>query len=86
MLTCTGDLSRNRRVGLRLGRGESMERSTASMRNVAEGVKTTDAACTLGAQLGVDLPIALAVRRIVQEGANPRRVVGELMNRALRDE
>ena len=56
------------------------------MRNVAEGVKTTDAACTLGAQLGVDLPIALAVRRIVQEGANPRRVVGELMNRALRDE
>ena len=86
VLTCTGDLSRNRQVGLRLGRGESMEHITASMRNVAEGVKTTDAACTLGAQLGVDLPIALAVRRIVQEGANPRRVVGELMNRALRDE
>ncbi|WP_027187728.1 NAD(P)H-dependent glycerol-3-phosphate dehydrogenase [Desulfovibrio cuneatus] len=86
VLTCTGDLSRNRQVGLRLGRGESMEHITASMRNVAEGVKTTDAACTLGAQLGVDLPVAQAVRRIVQEGASPRRVVGELMNRALRDE
>ena len=86
VLTCTGDLSRNRQVGLRLGRGENMEDITASMRNVAEGVKTTVAACTLGAQLGVDLPVAQAVRRIVQEGASPRRVVGELMNRALRDE
>ena len=86
VLTCTGDLSRNRQVGMRLAAGESMRQIGAGMHMVAEGVKTTEAVCVLGDKLGVDLPIADAIRRVLAHGAAPRTLVHELMARALREE
>ena len=86
VLTCTGDLSRNRQVGMRLAAGETMAEIASAMHMVAEGVKTTEAVCLLGDSLGVELPIAEAVRRIVVDGEKPRDMVRELMARALREE
>ena len=85
-LTCTGDLSRNRQVGLRLGRGETLAEITEGLGMVAEGVATADAACMLAQRLGVDAPIAAAVRAIVREGHSPADEVYRLMTRELREE
>ncbi len=85
-LTCTGDLSRNRQVGLRLGRGESLEAIAGDLGMVAEGVATADAACALARRLGVEAPIAEAVRAIVREGRSPAEEVRRLMTRGLREE
>lgn len=85
-LTCTGDLSRNRQVGLRLGRGETLADITKDLGMVAEGVATADAACMLAQRLGVDAPIAAAVRAIVREGRSPADEVRRLMARELREE
>jgi len=84
-LTCTGDLSRNRQVGLRLAAGESTPAIAASMCMVAEGIKTTEAMCELAGQLHVELPLAFAVRRILDGGA-PLDALRDLMSRALREE
>lgn len=86
VLTCAGDLSRNRQVGKRLANGESMAEISASMIQVAEGVKTTEAACRLADKLGLDLPIARAMQRVIAGGAAPRDLVDELMTRTLREE
>lgn len=86
VLTCTGGLSRNRQVGLRLAAGESMPAIVADMRMVAEGVKTTEAVCQLGKELRVDLPLSEATSRVLSDGAAPGDVVRELMTRALREE
>lgn len=85
VLTCTGDSSRNRQVGLRLAAGENAQAITASMRMVAEGVKTTEAVCVLAEELGVELPLAFAMRSVLG-GAAPLDAVRELMSRALREE
>jgi len=85
VLSCTGDLSRNRQVGIRLAAGESIEAISTSMRMVAEGIKTTGAVCELAGQLGVELPLAAAVRRILG-GAAPLDALRDLMSRALREE
>ncbi|MCL1939352.1 MAG: NAD(P)-dependent glycerol-3-phosphate dehydrogenase [Desulfovibrionaceae bacterium] len=85
VLTCTGDLSRNRQVGLRLATGESIGSIAASMRMVAEGVKTTEAVCELAAQMGVELPLAFAVRQVLG-GTAPLDALRALMSRALREE
>lgn len=86
VLTATGDLSRNRQVGLRLGGGESLESVLASMRHVAEGVPTTEAAHELGGVLGVDLPITQAMHSIFHGRVSPETAVRTLMGRALKDE
>jgi len=86
VLTCTGDLSRNRRVGLAIGRGQTLEQVLAGMHNVAEGVKTTQAVHDLGLKLGVDLPITGQVHAVLFEGRNPADAVRELMTRPLRGE
>ncbi len=86
VLTCTGDLSRNRQVGMRLAAGQSLEAIAASMRMVAEGVKTTEAVCALGGILGVELPIAGALFSVLRKGASPADMVRELMTRTLREE
>ena len=86
VLTCTGDLSRNRQVGLRLARGESLERICMGMHMVAEGVSTSGAVCALGKALKVDLPVAGAVERMLRSEARPPDLVRELMTRALREE
>jgi len=86
VLTCTGDLSRNRRVGLAIGRGQTLDEVLAGMHNVAEGVKTTQAVHSLGQTLGVDLPITAQVHAVLFEGKNPADGVRELMTRPLRGE
>jgi glycerol-3-phosphate dehydrogenase (NAD(P)+) len=86
VLTCTGGLSRNRSLGQRLGRGESLEQILASMREVAEGVRTTPAAARLAAGIGVEMPIADAVNRLLEGTADPRSALRELMTRELKVE
>lgn len=81
VLTCTGALSRNRTVGLRLGQGESLDQIIGSTRTVAEGVKTTKSAYQLAAKLKVELPICEQVHAILYEGADVRAGVGRLMER-----
>jgi glycerol-3-phosphate dehydrogenase (NAD(P)+) len=86
ILTCTGDLSRNRRVGLELGRGRSLDEIVSGMNQVAEGVRTTYAVCALSERLGVEMPIAQGLR-IVLDGELSPDVVGQLlMTRQLRSE
>ena len=86
VLTCTGDLSRNRQVGLRLGRGESLAAIMDQRRSVAEGVKTTEAVHALGKQHGVDLPITDQIQAVLSGETTPARAVRELMGRELKDE
>ncbi|MDK2922279.1 MAG: glycerol-3-phosphate dehydrogenase [Desulfonauticus sp.] len=86
VLTCTGDLSRNRQVGLRLGKGEKLKEIIDSMRMVAEGVKTTEAVYKLAQKIGVDLPITSQVYAILYEGKDPREAVSKLMLRELKEE
>jgi glycerol-3-phosphate dehydrogenase (NAD(P)+) len=86
VLTCTGDLSRNRRVGLALGQGRSLEDVIAELGEVAEGVRTTQAACRLGARLGVELPIAEMVRQVIDGERSPAEAGEALMTRQLKSE
>jgi glycerol-3-phosphate dehydrogenase (NAD(P)+) len=86
VLTCTGDLSRNRTVGVRIGKGEPIDSILSSMRMVAEGVKTTKGAHQLAAQKNVELPITNEVYMILYEKKNPERAVVDLMSRQLKDE
>lgn len=86
VLTCTGNLSRNRQVGLRLGKGEKLKDIIASMRMVAEGVKTTEAVYKLATKLNIDLPITSQVYAILYEDKDPKVAVLELMQRKLKEE
>ncbi|MDW7709090.1 MAG: NAD(P)H-dependent glycerol-3-phosphate dehydrogenase [Deferrisomatales bacterium] len=86
VLTCTGDLSRNRTVGLRLGQGEKLPQILDSMKAVAEGVKTCDAAVGLAERQGVEVPIAREVWHVLHEEKDPRRAVEDLMSRPSRRE
>ncbi|MBW7996944.1 MAG: NAD(P)-dependent glycerol-3-phosphate dehydrogenase [Candidatus Glassbacteria bacterium] len=87
VLTCTGDLSRNRKVGLRIGHGESLEEITGGEeRTVAEGIRTTESAYELARKLGVEMPIVEQVHRILFEGQSVELAIRELMNRELKKE
>ncbi len=86
ILTCTGDLSRNRNVGLEIGRGRSLDEIIAGMNQVAEGVRTTYAVCELATRLGVDMPIAFGVRQILRGEVDPKAGGMALMVRQLRSE
>ncbi|MFO7727141.1 MAG: NAD(P)H-dependent glycerol-3-phosphate dehydrogenase [Desulfonatronovibrio sp.] len=86
VLTCTGDLSRNRQVGLALGRGKTLDDILAERRTVAEGVKTTESVYMLSRELGVDMPITGQVYRVLFENKDPGSAVEELMTRALKSE
>jgi glycerol-3-phosphate dehydrogenase (NAD(P)+) len=81
VLTCTGDLSRNRTVGLRLGRGETLEQILADMKMVAEGVKNSDTVVALARRADVEMPITEQIRELLYEGKSALRVVGDLMSR-----
>jgi glycerol-3-phosphate dehydrogenase (NAD(P)+) len=81
VLTCTGDLSRNRQVGLELGRGRRIDEITAGMNMVAEGVRTTRSGHHLALRHGVDMPIVEQVFRVIYEDKPCRDAVGELMSR-----
>lgn len=86
VLTCTGDLSRNRQVGLKLGQGRSLDDIISEMNAVAEGVKTTQSLYDLSQRLDVVLPITEQVYKILYKGKDPARAVEDLMNRELKDE
>jgi glycerol-3-phosphate dehydrogenase (NAD(P)+) len=86
VLTCTGDLSRNRTVGVKLGQGETLKEILASMNMVAEGVKTTLSAYQLAQQLGVEAPITEQMYQILYEDKDARQAVTDLMMRDLKAE
>jgi glycerol-3-phosphate dehydrogenase (NAD(P)+) len=86
VLTCSGDASRNRRVGMALGKGRSMAEILGEMRMVAEGVKTTKVAHALAAKLGVPAPITAVMHAIVHEAVPAQEAMTTLMGRALRSE
>ncbi len=81
VLTCTGALSRNRRVGMLLGQGHSLDEILAEMKMVAEGVATTQAAHALAQREGVEMPILAEVHAVLFEGRHPREAVSNLMMR-----
>ena len=86
VLTCTGDLSRNRSVGLRLGRGERLADILASMNEVAEGVRNTRSVRDLARSVNVEMPITEQMYLLLYENKSPRQAVVELMTRTLRSE
>ena len=79
VLTCTGELSRNRRVGIELGKGQKLDEILEEMKQVAEGVKTAKSARDLSLKLEVELPICQQVYAIAYEGKSPKAAVMDLM-------
>ena len=86
VLTCTGSLSRNRAVGIAVGKGATLEEALAGKETVAEGVATTRSALALATRENVEMPIVEMVHRILFDGHSARRAVSELMARELRSE
>jgi glycerol-3-phosphate dehydrogenase (NAD(P)+) len=81
VLTCTGDLSRNRKVGIELAHGQSLAAILGSTRMVAEGVRTTEAALSLGARHGIELPIAREMSDVLAGRTDPQTAIRNLMGR-----
>jgi glycerol-3-phosphate dehydrogenase (NAD(P)+) len=86
VLTCTGELSRNRQVGLALARGETLAQIVAALGHVAEGIGTARTAASLADELHVDLPITRAVSSVLHEGKTARAAVTELLARDVGNE
>ena len=86
VLTCTGELSRNRTVGFRLARGETLETILADMRQVAEGVRSTRSVRDLAARIEVEMPIVEQVYEMLYHAKSPPVVVEELMTRESKPE
>lgn len=86
ILTCTGDLSRNRRVGLGLAEGKSLATVVSELGHVAEGVPCAKAVRELAARLGVDMPLTNAVAGVLFDGVDPRTMVAALLARDPRGE
>lgn len=81
VLTCTGALSRNRQVGIELGKGRALREILAGMRMVAEGVGTTSALLELAREAKVELPITAQVAAILHQGKSPREAIRDIMDR-----
>jgi glycerol-3-phosphate dehydrogenase (NAD(P)+) len=86
ILTCTGDLSRNRMVGLKIAQGMPIDKIISSMKMVAEGIKTSLSAYRLAKKMGIEMPITAEVYHIIYKGKDPRRAVKDVMTRELRGE
>jgi glycerol-3-phosphate dehydrogenase (NAD(P)+) len=86
VLTCTGDLSRNRHVGVELGRGRTLSDILSGMHMVAEGIRTTGAVLALGARHGIELPIATQMAAVLEGRTSPAEAVEALMGRRQRAE
>ncbi|MGH7805866.1 MAG: NAD(P)H-dependent glycerol-3-phosphate dehydrogenase, partial [Candidatus Binatia bacterium] len=86
VLTCTGDLSRNRSLGMRLGKGETLAQILAEMKMVAEGVRNSKSVYHLAKKLGVEMPITEQMYLLLHEGKPPRQAVVDLMTRELKPE
>jgi len=86
VLTCTGELSRNRAVGMELARGRSLDEIVSSMRMIAEGIKTTNATVDLALRYGVEMPIARQMYDLLHSLVTPREAIRRLMERSLKSE
>ena len=86
VLTCTDDQSRNRRLGLALGEGKSIEATVAAIGQVVEGINTSKEVRALAQSLNVDMPISEQVYRVIHESLPPKEAVQALMERAIRSE
>jgi glycerol-3-phosphate dehydrogenase (NAD(P)+) len=86
VLTCTDNLSRNRRMGLALAAGKTVEEAQEEIQQVVEGVKAAKAVHEVAEQLGIEMPIVNQVYRILYEGVEPREAVEALMSRELKPE
>ena len=86
VLTCTDNLSRNRRMGLALAGGKTIEEAQEEIQQVVEGVLAAEAVKEVADKLGIEMPICHQVYRILYEGASPREAVGALMGRELKSE
>lgn len=86
VLTATGDLSRNRSVGLQIAAGKKLDEITRGTRMVAEGITNTRSVFLMAQKLGVEMPIVEQMHRVLYEGKNPLEAVKELMQRALKPE
>ena len=86
LLTCTGSLSRNRKVGTELALGKTLGEIVGSMRMVAEGIETTKATADLARAYGVEMPIAAQMHAMLFEGRSPKEAIRQLMERSLKGE
>ncbi len=86
VLTAYGTLSRNRRVGVALGQGKTLDEVVSNMRMVAEGVKTTNSAVALARKLNVEMPIAEKMYSVLYEGMKPLDALNDLMERKPKEE
>jgi glycerol-3-phosphate dehydrogenase (NAD(P)+) len=86
VLTCTGTLSRNHSVGVRLGRGEKLETILAGMQAIAEGVRTSRAALTLARRYQIDMPIIQEINAVLYEDKSCLKAVSDLMERDAKSE
>jgi len=86
VLTCTGALSRNRTLGVELGRGRQLEEVLAGMHSVAEGVRTTQSAVALAHRLAIEMPITDQMFKVLYEGKPPLEAIRDLMERELKSE
>jgi glycerol-3-phosphate dehydrogenase (NAD(P)+) len=86
VLTCTGSLSRNRHVGIELGKGRSLPEILEGMKMVAEGIGTAGALMALAREAGVELPITEQVSAILDQGRSPREAIRNIMERPLKRE
>lgn len=86
VLTCTGDLSRNRRVGLYLAAGKNLEQISKEMTSLAEGVKTTESVYALAQNLEVEMPITQSMYGVIHDNVPPLEAVKMLMGRTLKEE
>ena len=86
VLTCTGNLSRNYSVGIKLGQGKKLQQILAEMHMVAEGVKTAKSVYNFSRKLGVEMPICHEIYRILYEDLAPKEAVYRLMTRTLKQE
>jgi glycerol-3-phosphate dehydrogenase (NAD(P)+) len=86
VLTCNGELSRNRAVGVELARGRKLAEIVGSMKMVAEGIKTTNAAVDLAKRYSVEMPISEQMFQVINFGVSPRDAIQRLMERSLKGE
>jgi glycerol-3-phosphate dehydrogenase (NAD(P)+) len=86
VLTCTDNLSRNRRMGLALASGKTVTEAQEEIQQVVEGVMAAEAVMEVARERDIEMPICYQVYRIIHEGASPREAVGELMSRELKSE
>lgn len=86
ILTCAGDLSRNRHVGVQMAQGKGIQEITAGMKMIAEGVRNTRSVHLLARRLGVEMPIVEQMHQVMYHGKQPSEAVRDLMQRSLKPE